>query len=92
MKPQIKRKRGRPDIQDNYGERVKRPDDVSVCNKAESGKAPRFILRLKRCWDTNTKLESCHASVWGSAGIFQTKDEAIAIAQIDAFCSILNGY
>lgn len=88
MKPQIKRKRGRPDIQDNYGERVKRPDDVSVCNKAESGKAPRFILRLKRRWDT--KLESCHASVWGSAGIFQTKDEAIA--QIDAFCSILNGY
>ena len=73
---------------DYYGERIKRSDDVGVCNKAESGKAPRFILRIKRLRDT--KLESCHASVWGSAGIFQIKDEAIA--QIDAFCSILNGY
>jgi hypothetical protein len=48
MKPKIKSKRDRPAIADNYGDRIKQPDGVSVCNKAESGQAPRFILMLAR--------------------------------------------
>jgi hypothetical protein len=54
MKPKIKR--DRPAIADNYGDRIKQPDDVSVCNKAESGQAPRFILRLKWLRDSKASI------------------------------------
>jgi hypothetical protein len=82
----VQKKRGRPSkADDGHDARLKTEDDVAARNKAEKGKKPRCVLRLRE----KQAVSSDKHGMLGPTGVFSSQWDALDA--MDIFLHKVNG-